>query len=255
MGTGPVKEVTVFEVRKDVLLLPGDVMLSDYEEELPAAWTESFARKARGYNVMCALSEVVARLAAKYSADVVLYDVGPNVGALNRAVLLDCDYFITPVAADLFSLRALTTVGRSVGKWVKDWSTVRSLASAPEQKRLLAGKPAFIGYVASAFKVSSGQRKAQPHTYWESKIASRVTKRVIEVLKAIDPSLVGTNTSNKIGEVKHFHSLAASAQEHGIAIGKLRGVGNINSGSYAQVDEAKREFAVLAKEIAKRASL
>ena len=53
-------------------------------------------------------------LATKVKADVVMVDVGPNVGALNRAVILGCDYFITPVAADLFSLRALTTVGRSV---------------------------------------------------------------------------------------------------------------------------------------------
>ena len=38
------------------LPVAGDVLLADYEEELPAAWTGSFARKGRDYDVMCALS-------------------------------------------------------------------------------------------------------------------------------------------------------------------------------------------------------
>jgi hypothetical protein len=33
------------------------------------------------------------------------------VGPLNRVVLLDSDFFITPVAADLFSLRVITQMG------------------------------------------------------------------------------------------------------------------------------------------------
>jgi len=108
-GRGPFQQITTREVLPGVGLLPGDVLLAEYEEELPAAWTDSFARKTRGYDVMSALSSTVRRAGKEMSANVCLYDVGPNVGALNRAVLLDCDYFITPVAADLFSLRALST--------------------------------------------------------------------------------------------------------------------------------------------------
>lgn len=252
LGRGSVKEIEVYTVRDNVFLAPGDVLLSEYEEELPAAWTDSFARKVRGYDVTCALADATNSLASTYQADVVLYDAGPNVGALNRAVLLDSDYFITPVAADLFSLRALTTVGRSIAKWISDWRTVRSLASPADQARLLAGSPRYLGYISSAFKVSSGRRKAHSHSYWEGKIAPRVTKRVIDALKKVDPKLI-LSQGNKIGDVKHFHSLAASAQENGLAIGKLRG--HVNSGHYGQVDEAAYEFAMLAKEIAKRAGI
>src|SRR5471032_1739007 len=107
-GKGPIKEVEPWEVREGLYLCPGDVLLADYEEELPAAWTGSFAGKSRDYDVMCALSRASRGMGARYGVDVVIYDIGPNVGPLNRAVLLDADYFITPVAADLFSLRALT---------------------------------------------------------------------------------------------------------------------------------------------------
>jgi cellulose biosynthesis protein BcsQ len=248
-GKGAVKEIDLIEFGDNLFLAPGDVLLSEYEEELPAGWTDSFARKERGYDITCAMSDAVDMLAKKVGASIVMLDVGPNVGALNRAVILGCDYFATPVAADLFSLRALTTVGRSVSKWVKDWQAVRGLASSKAQKRLLGGEPRYLGYIASAFKVSSGMRKAHPHSFWEAKIAPRVSKRVVDELKSVDPNLI-INFPNKIGDVKHFHSLAASAQTYGVAIGKLRGM--VNSGHYPQVDEAKAEFEVLAKEILKR---
>jgi cellulose biosynthesis protein BcsQ len=252
LGRGSVKKIDSFEIRDNIHLVPGDVLLADYEEELPQAWTDSFARKTRGYDVACALSNVVAMLAQEVEADVVIYDVGPNVGPLNRTVLLDTDFFITPVAADLFSLRALSTVGRAVSRWVHDWSIVRSIAAPAEKARLLAGTPMYIGYIASAFKVASGMRKARPHSNWEAMIAPRVTKRVVDVLRAVNPKLA-PGGSNKIGDVKHFHSLAASAQEVGLAMGKLRG--HVNSGHYKQVDEASDEFARLAKEIVKRTGI
>lgn len=251
-GKGSVREIDLFRVTDQIFLAPGDVLLSEYEEELPAGWTDAFARKERGYSLTCALSDAVDMLAATVKADVVLYDAGPNVGALNRVVLLDCDYFITPVAADLFSLRALTTVGRSMAKWVADWKTVRSLANTKDRQTLLAGMPKYLGYIASAFKVASGTRKAMPHTHWENKIAPRVARRVVDELKNVDANLIIAHP-NKLGDVKHFHSLAASAQEYGRAIGKLRGV--VNSGHYPQVDEAADEFATIAKEIVKRTGI
>src|SRR5690606_13932825 len=56
LGRGDVSDIDVFEIYDNVLLLVGDVLVSQYEEELPAAWTDAFARKTRGYDVMGALS-------------------------------------------------------------------------------------------------------------------------------------------------------------------------------------------------------
>jgi cellulose biosynthesis protein BcsQ len=252
-GVVDIEEWKVSDSDHSIYLLPGDVLLSEYEEELPSAWTECFARRTRGYDVMTALAQVANRTAAKIRADICLYDVGPNVGALNRSILLDCDYFITPVAADLFSLRALSTVGRSVGKWVKDWQTVRQLASSADLQRLLKGKPAYLGYVTSAFKVNAGRNAANPHAEWERKIAPRVRDRVIEELRIVDSSLIPQGGSYKLGGIKHFHSLAPEAQRRGVAIGALRGM--VNPGHYPQVDEAATQFGNLAKEIIRRAGI
>lgn len=198
---------------------------------------------------MCALPDASREMGQRYGVDLVIYDVGPNVGPLNRTILLDSDFFTTPVAADLFSLRALSTVGRSVARWIADWKIVRGLASPAEQTRLLAGMPVYLGYITSAYKVSSGRASTKPHDFWEGKIAPRVRTRVVDLLRALDPALV-PYTSNKLAAIKDFHSLAPQAQESGVAIGKLRG--KVNSGYNAQITEAASEFHDLALEIRKR---
>lgn len=249
LGRGDVVPVELFEVRNNVLLLVGDVLLSQYEEELPAAWIDSFARKLRGYDVMCAFSRLTEILCKVHGIDYVLVDIGPNVGPLNRAILLDSDYFATPVAADLFSLRALGAVGHTLGRWVQDWQTVRSLAPNTERRRLMKGTPTYLGYINSAFKVREGNAKARPHEYWEKQMAPRISEKLAGVLEGIDSELV-CGAPYLLGEVKHFQSLPAEAQRYGIALSKLKG--RVNPGHNAQIALAKDTFASLATTILER---
>ena len=249
-GRGGIKEIPIWTVaRRPIHLLPGDVLLSDYEEVLPAAWIECFAGKTRGYDVTTALSRVVNEAAAGLKVDVVMYDMGPNVGALNRAILMDCDYIITPVAADLFSLRALSTVGRSLAKWAKEWATILSIAPKGDRGALPNGLPHYLGYITSAYKVGRGAAAAQAHTGWEKDIGPRVRYRVIDVLHKANPKLA-TPGAGKLGGIKNYHSLAPEAQRHGVAIGKLRGIAN--AGQNEHIDDAKQEFSTLASEILRR---
>ncbi len=248
-GTGDVKDIDPIEIRDGVSLLVGDVLLAQYEEELPAAWTESFARKSRGYSVMGAMAKVARTIAEQVGADIVMYDVGPNVGPLNRALLLDSDFFITPVHTDLYSLRALSTVGHSISKWVQDWGTVRQLASPTAKKTLLLGSPQFLGYVASAYQTYGG-RKAKPHEYWERMIPSRVKSRVVDELKRISADLVPAAPPFKLGDVPDIHSLAAASQEKGLPVSKLRG--HVNSGHYPTIDALHERFLDIARLITRR---
>lgn len=238
---------------KEIYLLPGDVMLAEYEEVLPLAWSECFQGRTRSYDITTALSQVVNRAGRQFDADVCFYDVGPNVGALNRAVLLDCDYFITPVGSDLFSLRALTTVGRAMSKWIKDWQIIRGLASDTQRAVLPDGMPSYMGYISSAFKISTGRSSTDPHSTWERMIAPRVRDKVVRELGSIHSDLVPNGSLNKIGGIKNFHSLAPEAQKHGVAIGDLRGL--TNSGNNPQVTEAKDQFLEIAREMIRRSNI
>lgn len=194
---------------RPIYLLPGDIMLSEYEVELAGEWDKFIAGRQRTYQITTALSRVVDESAKRLQADIVLYDVGPNIGPLNRVVLLDCDHFITPVGADLFSLRALTTAGRLVAKWATEWRTIRRRASPADRTLLLSGMPNYLGYITCAYKIYAGG-PTQPHTTWEGQIAHRVRDRVIRELKAVDSKLLPQG-SNKLGGIKHYQSVATSA--------------------------------------------
>ena len=112
----------------DLLLLPGDIRLSEYEEFLAEAWTDSFKRRLGGLRATTSISELVADVCSDEDVDYVFYDTGPNIGALNRILLLDSDYFIVPVACDLFSMRALSTLGQTLKKWIIDCKTIETIA-------------------------------------------------------------------------------------------------------------------------------
>jgi hypothetical protein len=113
----------------------------------------------------------------------------------------------------------------------------------------VAGKPRYLGYITSAFKVYVGKRKTNPHEQWEGRIAPRVKSKVVDVLASVDPDLVPYH-DNKIEEVKNYQSLAPSAQEHGTPIGKLRTL--VNSGYNVKIDEANETFKQIARKLIER---
>ena len=61
-------------------LLPGDIRLSEYEEFLGEAWTDSFKRRLGGLRATMSISDLVGALSKKTEYDYVFYDTGPNIG-------------------------------------------------------------------------------------------------------------------------------------------------------------------------------
>jgi len=137
-----------------VSLLSGDIQLSRFEQMLGDSWTECLKRRVSGFRTTTAISDLVSALCKAHRFDYVFYDPGPNIGPLNRILLLDSDYFIVPGACDLFSVRALTTLGQTLKEWVVDWRTVSALA--PRGVSLLAGRPRYLGYIPQRFRIYRG---------------------------------------------------------------------------------------------------
>jgi len=181
-GTGEIIIVDPQKIGHRLSLLPGDIRLSEYEEFLGEAWTDSFKRRIGGLTATTSISDLVRSLSKRTKYDFVFYDTGPNIGPLNRVLLLDSDFFIVPVACDLFSERALSTLGQTLKRWIIDWNTISSIA--PDSVRLLLGKPRFLGYIPQRFKVY-GQSMAQQAKFYLKKIEKRVYQgnRIFESLK------------------------------------------------------------------------
>jgi cellulose biosynthesis protein BcsQ len=224
-----------------LFLIPGDIRLSEFETDLAEFWGQCLQRKMRGFRGTTALSEVVNGVAAKIKADYVFYDSGPNIGPLNRAILLDCDYFIIPVACDLFSLRALKTLGRTLVDWIEAWATISDLA--PADTYLLPGRPAFLGYIPEGFKVYGGVL-AREHSSFLSRIERDIHSQIVTLLQGLDPGLApGRLKDLRLGEIKNFGALVPASQREGLALY------DVHAGSQAQRDSAKEALLALAKKI------
>lgn len=240
-GLGSVRNINVSERFEGVYLLPGDIRLSEFEQELNQIWIDCLQRKSRGFYGSSAISEIVNNLASRKEVDFVFYDVGPNIGPLNRVVLLDCDYFIVPAACDLFSVRALKTLGKSLFDWISEWQIISQLA--PDNAMLLPGKPKYLGYILQRFRMY-GDTIASQFASYASRLEKSTHSDIAEVLRKIDKTLAkGTISQNKLGQVKDFASLVPLSQTEGVAFFKVDGGDPIQKGL------AKSEFDSIAKNI------
>ena len=241
---GQLSYVKPYERADNIYLLPGDIKMSEFERDLQQSWVDCLQRKIRGFQETTALSRLAGACAKSVGADYVMYDVGPNIGALNRAILLDCDYFIVPAACDYFSVRALKTLGQSIKSWIKDWDIVSKLA--PDRVPLLRGHPVYAGFVLQKFRMYGGVIAS---TYREQ---ARLLERhsysdIVAVLREISDDLApGSPSDFRLGEIKDFASVANGAQEQGVPFWLVEG------GSASNKVEAKSVFLDFAKKVLNR---
>ena len=214
-GTGSIRLVDVTKIG-DVALLPGDIRLSEFEEFLADAWTDGFKRRIGALRATSSISYLISSLVSQRDFDFVFYDTGPNIGPLNRVLLLDSDFFIVPVACDLFSTRALATLGHTVKKWITDAETIDAIA--PDGAMALKGRPEFLGYIPQRFKVY-GQTMTLEANAYHGKIKSRVHTDISSVLRKIDKKLAPARSVDPVvGKVQDLASIVQTAQREGVPI-------------------------------------
>lgn len=228
---------------ENVWLVPGDIRLSEFESELNEFWSQCLQRKSKGFRGTTALSELVNRVSRKWEIDYVFYDCGPNIGPLNRVILLDCDFFIVPVAFDLFSLRALKTLGRTLGGWIRDWKTISDLAPSNEYE--LPGTPQFIGYIPQNFRIYGG-RPTRHHLKYLSRIEKSIQSEIVMALRRVASGVAPSASSQlKIGEVKDFSSSVPASHTLGLPLARVQG-------APGQQEAAQTAFDWIARKIIQR---
>ena len=244
---GEVRKIKAIELSiANIFLLVGDIRLSDFEQELWTLWNDCQSRRPKGFRGTSSISALINHICETRRIDYVFYDSGPNIGVLNKVVLLDCDWFIVPAACDLFSLRALRTLGHSVSSWITDWATFSPLA--PEGMYILPGRPRFLGYIPQRFKVYRGQ-VASGYARYLSRIEKRVNSDIVSVLRRIDPSLASKSLKDqKLGEVRDYATIANEAQVQGVTMA------NVSAGTAEQRVEAGAAFDRIAKQVIARTS-
>ncbi len=256
-GVGDIAEPVLQNIATDLYLLPGDVNLSGYEDTLSAEWPNSMGDNNlyRPMRILSSFWQVMQMAAAKIQADIILVDIGPNLGAINRSVLVATDYVAIPLGADLFSLQGLKNLGPTLRSWKSLWrKRLENWNDSVEKQNfsgfhLPQGKMQPIGYLCQQHGVRL-DRPVKAYDKWVQRIPEVYRESVLDeetgtkIRQEDDPYCLAT--------IKHYRSLIPMAQEHRKPIFNLTSADGAIGAHANAVQDAKKDFRQLATRIAEQ---
>jgi len=244
-GLGDIGETPVQEIGTNIRLIPGDLGLSNFESNLSEAWGKCLEGQEPAFRVTSSLYRIIQQAAEEFKADIILVDVGPNFGAINRAALICADDVVIPVAPDLFSIQGLRNLGPTLATWRKEWQI--RLGQNPADDLLLPTATMHpLGYVVLQFGIRDS-RPVRAYEKWAQRIPATFREKVLALAPDEAPS-TGAD-ENCLGLLKHYRSLMPMAMEARKPIFKLKpSDGAIGAHTYS-VKECENDFRALAERI------
>ena len=236
-------------IADDLTLLPGDLRLSELEDELSDTWTKCLDRNERAFRVMSAFWRLTQAAARRSGARLVLVDLGPNLGAINRAAMVASDHVVIPVAPDLFSVQGLRNLGPTLVKWRNSWEERRE-RNPGTGFDIPEGDMRPAGYVVLQHAVRL-DRPVRAYEKWIRRIPGTYRDAVLdEPLEAgADAVPQVTDDPHCLSLMKHYRSLMPMAQEARKPIFHLRPADGAIGGHSAGVEQARLDFDRLARAV------
>jgi cellulose biosynthesis protein BcsQ len=202
--SGDIAPVHVETVADRLHMLVGDLGLSRFEDLLAENWSKCLTGEVGAFRVMSAFHRLIKEAAERVGATLVLIDLGPNLGSLNRAALLAADNLVLPIAPDLCSLQGMMNLGPTLREWRRGWEKRRGELQDDPGIDLPAGRMQPLGYVLMSFGVGDG-RPVKAYDDWISKIPR--TYREVVLDQHGGPVPAAENDPFRLAALKHYRSL------------------------------------------------
>lgn len=245
-GTGDIAFPKIERVADGLGLLPGDLSLSAFEDELNSQWPDCLDRKPRAFRVLSAFWRTLNLAAQQMEAPLVLIDVGPNLGALNRAVLISADRVAIPLAPDLYSLQGLKNLGPTLSRWRNEWRE-RYERNPVDELSIPQGGMEPIGYIVMQHAVRL-DRPVHAYDRWMERIPQVYREAILRESGKKKVSV--QNDPHCLALLKHYRSLMPLAQEARKPMFHLKPADGAFGGHIAAVQGCYRDFRELAVRIA-----
>ncbi|AVS72855.1 ParA family protein [Paracidovorax cattleyae] len=232
-------------------LIAGDLGLSAFEDQLSEQWTKALGddTRERAMLVLSAFWRMAQAKAKEMDADLVIFDVGPNLGAINRSVLIGTDHVVVPLAADLFSLQGLRNLGPALVRWRNGWAE-RKLRIGDAVGSLPAGEARPAGYIALQHQERLS-RPVQAYVSWLGRIPGEYRQHLLqEQASGTLPDI--KNDPYCLALLRHYKSLIPFSQEARKPVFKLRSADGAIGSHAAAVTRAYQDFHTLALKILSR---
>ncbi|BEA23289.1 ParA family protein [Escherichia coli] len=223
-------------------LIPGDPKLALSEDFLASDWDPAVAGKPRGIQT----TFVFSHLSSMYKDyDFILYDVGPSLGALNRAIIISCDYFIIPMSVDMFSLLALNNINLSLKAWMEGVSDgLKNYTKNEGEDFIIDGSSLqcrlkFLGYAMQQYKGKTVRgEKVKVNAY--EKIALKIPKAM--KAEIINNYAKKQDMNFDLGQIENMNSLIPLSQLANAPIFNLKNKDGVVGSHFSKVNDAKKLF-------------
>lgn len=230
-------------------LLPGNLGLSLFEDRLAEAWPRCLqdnpAEAHDAFRVMTAFYRAAQSAAESRGARLALIDVGPSLGALNRAALVASDFVVVPLGADLYSLQGLRNLGPALEQWRAGWQK-RLREHVPPGLSTPAGGMKPVGYAVLQHAVRM-DRPVKAYQRWVERIPRVYHQSILNEPDTVDIPLPDPQ---RLASLKHYRSLMPLAQDARKPMFLLKPADGA-IGSHAEaVADCYRDFKALALRIA-----
>ncbi|QDS36967.1 ParA family protein [Brevibacillus brevis] len=237
-GQGYSENINFYNVENfGVDFLIGDPRLSLMEDLLSNDWKDATSGEPRGLRTTLVFSDLL-RKCSQY--DYVFFDMGPSLGSLNRSILLACDYFLTPMSLDIFSLLALENIGQTMDTWKKRFTQGVNNNLDPEALEGLRTEfnIKFAGYVTQQYTAKVVDGVKRPVKAFDQ-ILTRVPELIKnELIDKINDDKEGI-VNYELGSIPNFHSLIPISQSAHKPIFNLEYGDGVVGAHFSKVEEFK----------------
>jgi cellulose biosynthesis protein BcsQ len=234
-----------------ISVLPGHPQIALLEDRLSTNWTSFMGSDLGGARVSNWNTQLLSQLKPQY--DLIVYDVGPSLGALNRSILIGVDYFMAPMGCDIFSLIGIENIANWIGQWrdYYDQAYARVISQHGATLQDYTGQvrasstvmARFIGYTVQQYITKTIRDEKRATGAYEA-ILAKIPKEISDSLGPfIAPPL--TIDDVRLGDVPHMFSLVPLAQTSHTPIHKLTRSEGLSGGQYQQQRQYKEFIGTL----------
>lgn len=243
-GLGDVMFYPPTEITDRLWLVPGDLQLSAFEDRLSEMWPRCFVGAPDALRTTTAFYRIISDAGRQVNADIVLIDVGPNLGAINRAALLAANTVLMPLAADLFSLRGLRNLGPALRDWRKKWQQT-VLPQVPADIAAPFGTMQPLGYVIMQPTMRL-DRPVKAYQRWLDRIPFVFAESVL------DQPYETNNRSYEIATLRNYQSLMPLAHDARKPMFDLKAADGALGSTQTYVQKCRADFQHLAEQVIAR---
>lgn len=250
---------------ENLFLLPGHLDISELDSQISVSLKIASGIPATR-NIPASLPKALQLISDKVGADYTLYDLSPNVGGLNEAILMSSDYFIVPTSPDYFCLQAVSSLEKTIPKWHNEIEQFKKVNRFEDRTYPIKNKPKFLGTIQQRYRPRY-DKPGKSFQNWIDTIRGAINDKLVPALaaincvaprKSVEDVLDGSDLSAyDLAHISDFNSLIAISQQlskpiFALSDAEIHDTGKVFGYAEATMKESRNKFAEVFRDLGER---